>query len=87
MRKSIVSPKTFWHFAAQLGHAELDAFAMDYLKIPASTAQLERLFSNWAYVHTDVRNRLCEETSKKLANIYFTLRSADHVDEDDDDFE
>ena len=69
----------------QLGHAELAAFAMDYLIIPAFTAQLERLFSNCAYVHTDVRNRLCEETSKKLANIYFTLRSVDQVD--DDDFE
>lgn len=55
---------------------------MDYLKIPASTAQLERLFSNWAYIHSDLRNKLSDETSKKLLNTYFTLRSTDEIDEE-----
>lgn len=85
--KKITSPKTFWHFAAELGHDKLAEFAMDYLKIPASTAQLERLFSNWAYIHNDIRNRLSNETSKKLVNTYFTLRSTDQMVEEDDDFE
>lgn len=85
-RKKISSPKTFWHFARQQGHGELADFASKLLKIPASTAQLERLFSNWAYVHTDTRNRLSTETSKKLANVYFTLRANDEpIDDSDED--
>lgn len=84
-RKNITTPKTFWHFAAEMGHAELAAFAMKYLKIPASTAQLERLFSNWSYVHNDIRNRLSAETSKKLVNAYFTLRSTDELPDDESD--
>lgn len=87
VNKKRLSPITFWHYAAELGHRKLSEFANDYLKIPASTALLERLFSNWAYVHSDVRNRLSDETSKKLVNMYFTLRSTDDVYdmEDDDD--
>lgn len=70
--KKITSPKTFWHYASEQGHSKLASFAMDYLKIPASTAQLERLFSQWAFIHSDNRNRLSEDTSKKLLNIYLT---------------
>lgn len=84
-RKKITSTKTYWHYASELGHEKLAAFAMDYLKIPASTAQLERLFSNWAFVHSDVRNRLSDETSKKLVNIYFTFRSTEEIPDDDND--
>lgn len=86
-RKNITSPKTYWHFAAELGHPQLASFAMDYLKIPASTAQLERLFSNWGFVHSDNRNRLSDETSKKLVDVYFTLRSTDEIDEEDFEIE
>lgn len=84
-RKNINSPKTYWHYAAELGHEGLAAFAMRYLKVPASTAQLERLFSNWAFIHNNIRNRLSDETSKKLVHTYFTLRSADNVDFDEDE--
>ena len=87
-RKKFTWPKTFWHFAAQTGHEKLAAFALDYLEIPAFTAQLERLFSKWAYVHSDIRQRLSTETSNKLANVYFALRTTDDTVEDDDqDFE
>lgn len=82
-QKNITSAKTYWHFAAELGHPKLAAFAMDYLKIPASTAQLERFFSEWGYVHSDTRNRLSDETSEKLIDIYFTLRCVDEIQEDD----
>lgn len=88
IRKKINSPKTFWHFASQQGHKQLADFATKFLNIPASTAQLERLFSNWGYVHSDIRNRLKPETSKKLTNIYFTLRATeDPIDESDEDEE
>lgn len=85
-KKNIKSPKTFWHFACQQGHKQLADFAIKFLNIPASTAQLERMFSNWAYIHSDTRNRLSTETSKKLVNIYFTLRANDDpIEESDDD--
>lgn len=86
-RKKITSPKTYWHFAGQQDHHKLSGFAMKLLKIPASTAQLERLFSNWAYVHNDIRNRLSVETSNKLVNVYFTLRANDQPVESDDESE
>lgn len=86
-RKKIIAPTTFWHYAAEMGHKKLAEFAMKFLRIPASTAQLERLFSNWAYVHNDIRNRLSDEASKKLVNVYFTMRSADKISDEDDDIE
>lgn len=78
-RKNITATNTF---ASEMSSENLSTFAMKYLKIPASTAQLERLFSNWAYIHNDIRNRLSADTSKKLVNMYFTLRSADNIDTD-----
>lgn len=83
-QKGITSPKTYWFYASQRGHTALASFASKLLKIPASTAQLERLFSQWSFVHNDVRNRLSVERSKKLINIYFTLRAADIIPEEDD---
>lgn len=88
-KKEVTSPKTFWHYASEQGHEQLALFAMKYLKVPGSTAQLERLFSHWAFIHSDIRNRLSVETSKKLVNVYFTLRSTDEIvdDYEDDDID
>lgn len=83
--KNIVSPKTYW-FYAKRQHLQLAEFATKLLLIPASTAQLERLFSNWSFVHSETRNRLSVETSKKLINVYFSLRSNDNLI-DEEDFE
>lgn len=82
-QKGVVSPKTFWFYADKHKHHELPAFASKVLKIPASTAQLERLFSNWTFIHSDNRNRLGEETSKKFLNIYFSLRANDCLPDED----
>lgn len=84
-RKGITSPKTYWYFAQKQGHTDLATLATKLMKIPASTCQLERLFSNWGFVHSDNRNRLSPERSKMLTNIYFTLRSTDTIDEEEDD--
>lgn len=83
-RKKILTPNTYWYYAQQQGHDELAVFAMKLLKIPASTCQLERLFSNWSFIHTETRNRLLPERSKMLMNIYFTLRSCDVIEEEED---
>lgn len=47
-------------------------------------AQLERVFSNWAYVHNDIRNRLSFERSKKLIHCYHSLKLKDRFLEEDD---
>lgn len=61
-RKKFSSPTTYWHYAAEKGHEILATFALKFLNVPSSTAQLERLFSSWAYIHSDKRNRLSFET-------------------------
>ncbi|XP_058975159.1 uncharacterized protein LOC131801101 [Musca domestica] len=66
-------PGLFWELAANR-HKSLATFAQKLLMIPASTAQLEGIFSNWTHVHTDLRNRLDSERSKKLLEVYFSLR-------------
>jgi hypothetical protein len=53
----------------------LGDLAIKLLKIPASSAQIERLFSNWGHIHTLLRNRLTFENSKKLVHVYFSLKS------------
>ncbi|XP_065221822.1 uncharacterized protein LOC135846571 isoform X2 [Planococcus citri] len=76
--KKVVDPTAFWTVAAAK-HPNLSKFALKLLRMPASTAQLERLFSHWHDVHSLIRNRLKFERSKKLAAIYYTLRSVDNL--------
>lgn len=80
---------SFWTFAERR-NKNLAALAIKLLNIPASSAQIERLFSNWTFIHSDLRNRLELEKSKKLVNVYFTLKQKsipnvfDEVEETDD---
>lgn len=55
VEKNVTSPSTFWHFA-EGDHNELTTFVQKIHK-------LERLFSHWGLVHTDLRNRLSATTS------------------------
>lgn len=41
----------------------------------------------YGYIHNDIRNRLSAETSKKLAQVYFTLRAADQIMDENSDIE
>lgn len=75
--RKITCPATFWHFA-EAHHPELTGFVQKLQKIPASTAQLERLSSNWGFIHPELRDRLSPETSKKLLNIFYLLRVNDN---------
>lgn len=76
----------FWT-VAQSFYPHLSEIALKLMNIPASTAQLERFFSHWAYVHDPKRNRLTPERSYKLAALYYHLRPKDKkiLVEDDDD--
>lgn len=74
--KQIKDPITFWSMVT-IHFKSLASLALRLQKIPASSAQIERLFSNWSYVHSRLRNKLTFERSKKLLNVYYTLK---HID-------
>lgn len=74
MLAKITNPKDFWTFAEPL-FPNLGKMALRLLSIPASTAQLERVFSMWQHIHSRLRNRLTFENSKKLMHIYYYLHT------------
>jgi hypothetical protein len=75
-QKQLVSPIVFWSMAEKK-HNTLAKLALRLLKIPAASAQLERVFSNWSFIHSKTRNRLEFDISKKLLNVYYSLKSRD----------
>lgn len=72
--KEIRKPEIFWS-TAEINHPQLAKLALKVLNLPASSAQLERVFSNWRQIHTPLRNRLTFERSKKHMHIYFSLNN------------
>lgn len=71
--KNIEKPNVFWNMA-EFKHPGLAKLAKKLLLLPASSAQIERIFSNWGYIHTPIRNRLSFERSKKLTHIFYSLK-------------
>jgi len=71
--KNLTSPYTYW-FIAGKKYPNLAELADKLMKIPASSAQIEHLFSHWSFVHSDIRNRLTAERSQKLVEIYYSLK-------------
>ena len=81
-QKKVKCPQTFW-ILAKGQHPALSDLAQLLLNIPSSTAVIERLFSQWSFVHSKLRNRLTNENSKMLIHIYYTLKMSDsNVHED-----
>lgn len=80
--KNLNDGKVFWQIASTK-YKELSGFAIKLLNIPASTAQIERLFSNWSFIHNKLRNRLTFDKSKKLLHIYYDskLKESQNSDE------
>ncbi|XP_011883980.1 PREDICTED: uncharacterized protein LOC105571117 [Vollenhovia emeryi] len=83
-KRNITLPETFW-ITAEPFCPHLSSLAQRLLKIPAASAQLERLFSFWAFVHSDLRNRLTVDRSMKLVDIYYTLKMNEYFDDYYDD--
>lgn len=54
---------------------KLSQLALLYTSLPASTAELERLFSMWGFVHDKVRNRLTSDKSDKLIFLYHKYKT------------
>ena len=52
----------------------LSKFVITLLLIPASTAQLEGVFSQWQFIHNDYKGNMSNETSGSLIDIYHTLK-------------
>lgn len=66
-------PYAFWTWN-RIDLPNLGEVACKLMLVPASTALIESLFSHWAYIHTDARNRLGNEKSSRLLDIYHSLR-------------
>jgi hypothetical protein len=68
-----VSPMTWWMSQASVLNAELLVLVKTLFTAVASSAGVERLFSTFGFVHSDVRNRLGIEKASKLTFIYRML--------------
>lgn len=80
LKNKNIRSKTYWFYAMR-HHFQLAEVATKLLLISASTAQLAFIFE-LVICHNETRNRL--ESSKKLINVYFSLRSNDNfIDEED----
>jgi hypothetical protein len=54
--------------------------ACHLLSIPASSASIERIFSNFSFIHTKLRNRLGVQRATKLVFCYRMLRGTHDMD-------
>ena len=55
-------------------HGKFSELAIRLLSAPASSASIERIFSNFGYIHNEMRNRLGCATAAKLVFCYRMLR-------------
>ena len=76
-----MSPTQWWRAVKRCGVDEkFSDFANNLLSCPASSASIERIFSNFAFVHTKVRNRLGIEKASNLVFCYRMLRGCNELD-------
>jgi hypothetical protein len=96
-----LKPEIWWKGVLKDSKSEVCAqfsnLAIRLLTAPASSAAVERIFSNFGFVHSKLRNRLKSETAAKLVFCYRMLRmqntdasrstesNMDNDDDDDDD--
>lgn len=84
--KKISSPGLYWKSAlASRKHSQLATLAIKLVTIPVSSAEIERVFSNWKFIHGPLRNKLDFEKSKKLVEIYYDLNKTDKLESDTSD--
>ena len=60
--------------------AEFVNLIIQLLQSPASSASIERVFSNFSFVHSKLRNRLGVERAAKLVFCYRSLRGCKEAD-------
>lgn len=73
-KKDIKKSEVFWS-SVEFKHPNLANFALKLLNLPASSANVKRIFSSWGNIHTAIRNKLTFERSKKLLHLHYFLNS------------
>lgn len=73
---SCTDAMAYWHIK-ELIYPSLAKFCIKIMLIPASTALLEGLFSQWTHTHTKPRNSLSNATSGRLIQIYHISKHLD----------
>lgn len=74
--ENVESPIDYWTLK-EFKYPVLSKLCLQLMLIPASTAQLEGFFSQWSYVENKWRNKLSNERTAQLADIYHFSK---HVD-------
>lgn len=72
----IICPIKYWGWL-KLQFPKLADYAIKLMLMPASTAQLESLFSSWTYIHNIYRNKLGMEKSSQLLDMYHCMKKLD----------
>lgn len=80
-------PVTWWTAVGKTLELEGKGYSkdcLDYIKVllscPASSASIERIFSNFGLIHSKLRNRLGVNTAAKLVMCYRMLRGPKELD-------
>ncbi len=68
-----VSPLAWWLSMSEQIHPELSLLVRSLFSAVASSAGVERVFSTFGFIHSDVRNRLGVDKAAKLSFIYKML--------------
>lgn len=76
--RHIEKPEVYWSLVKEI-HSELAELAALLFAVPASSAQVERVFSNWHYVYSNIKNRLTSTKASKLRHIYFSIKNIDQL--------
>lgn len=74
--KSYTNSIAYWSWR-ELAHPNLGKLCKQLMIIPASTALLEGFFSQWTYVHNKYRNRLSNESTGTLIDLYHLSKHLD----------
>ena len=70
-----INPHDWWSLAADIPQSVKDII-IGLLSCSPSTASLERLFSSYGWIHSEIRNRLGNEKAAKLLFIFKVLNNA-----------
>lgn len=87
--KNITFSVLYWKCALSIAkHQHLAKLALKIITIPASSGEIERVFSNWKFIHGPLRNRLNFQNSKKLVEVYYNINKMNDTESDtEEDFE
>ena len=83
-----LSPIVWWKGVLKNSRAEINhqfaSIAVHLLSASATSASIERIFSNFGNIHSKIRNRLEGDTAAKLVFCYRMLRDKTDFETDDD---